>query len=31
MERAAAARTDAFINIDRYIFAWQMLGKPLPA
>ena len=29
MERAAAAGTDALINIDRYILARQMIGKSL--
>jgi hypothetical protein len=31
MERIAAAGTDASINIDRHVFARQMLGKSLPA
>jgi hypothetical protein len=31
MERAAAAGTDLLINIDRHVFARQMVGKSLPA
>jgi hypothetical protein len=30
MERATAAGTDAILDIDRHIFARQMVGKSLP-